>query len=130
MTKSPPEEKNKDLQHEIEDLRKELEHFQQEKDRVRTIIGQIGGMPKFRTKLMNAIFIIVLATSVTFSIIVTDEWRWVMVEIATVTLSLKILYLIHCEMKMNHFKFWMLSSIEWRLTEVKRQLTQLKSKFD
>lgn len=130
MTKPPPIEKNKELQHEIEDLKKELEHFQQEKDRVRTIIGQIGGMPKFRTKLMNVVFIIVLATSVTLSIIVPDRWRWVMVEIATVTLSLKILYLIHCEMKMNHFKFWILSSIEWRLTEVKKQLTDLKNKLE
>ncbi|MFA5553290.1 MAG: hypothetical protein WDA68_01865 [Phycisphaerae bacterium] len=130
MIESPPEEKKKGLQHEIEDLRKELEHFQKEKDRVRTIIGQIGGMPKFRTKIMNILFIVVLATSVSLSIVVTDKWRWVMVEIATVTLSLKILYLIHCEMKMNHFQFWMLSSIEWRLTEMKRQLLAIASKFE
>ncbi len=130
MIKTPPVQKHPELQHEIEDLKKELEHFQQEKDRVRTIIGQIGGMPKFRTKIMNILFILVLVTSVTLSIFVSDRWRWVMVEIATVTLSLKILYLIHCEMKMNHFQFWMLSSIEWRLTEMKRQLAKIKNKLE
>lgn len=127
------EPQNKDynnLQHEIEDLKKELEHFEKEKERVRTIIGQIGGVPKFRTKLMNVIFIIILTCSVVFSIIGGEALRLIMIELATVTLSLKIIYLIHCEMKMNHFKFWVLSSIEWRLTEVKKQLTQLKNKLE
>lgn len=128
MTDKPQGNDFEGLHSEIEDLKKELEHFQQEKERVRTIIGQIGGVPKFRTKLMNAIFIIVLVGSVILSIL-DDALRLLMIEVATVTLSLKIIYLIHCEMKMNHFKFWILSSIEWRLTEVKKQLTDLKKRF-
>lgn len=129
MADAPQGKDFKDLHSEIEDLRKELEHFQQEKERVRAIIGQIGGVPKFRTKLMNAIFIIVLAVSVILSIIGGEKLRLIMIEVATVTLSLKIIYLIHCEMKVNHFKFWILSSIEWRLTEVKKQLTELKKQI-
>jgi hypothetical protein len=54
-------EKNKqncsDLESELEDLKLELESFQQEKEKVRAVIGQIGDFPKFRTKLMNAIFL-------------------------------------------------------------------------
>ena len=38
---------------ELTDLRKELEHFQQEKKRVRAIIGKIGGAPKTRTKSLS-----------------------------------------------------------------------------
>ena len=120
-------EKNyENLENEVEDLKRELEHFQQEKERVRSIIGQIGGVPKFRTKLMNILFIIVLAVSVIISIFSGEKLRLLMIELATVTLSLKIIYLIYCQMKINHFKFWILSSIEWRLTEMKKQLTQLK----
>ena len=103
------------IESELEDLKKELESFQQEKEKVRAIIGQIGGVPKFRTKLMNAIFITVLAVSVVLSIILGEKWQMIMIELATVTLSLKIIYLIHCQVKVNHFKFWILSSIEWRL---------------
>jgi hypothetical protein len=116
---------NEQFENEINDLKQELEHFQQEKERVRAIIGQIGGMPKFRTKLFNAIFIVVVVASVLISII-ASELRLLMVEVATVTLSLKIIYLIHCQMRINHFKFWILSSIEWRLTEMRRELKQLK----
>ena len=121
------DQNNGHLENEINDLKQELEHFQQEKERVRTIIGQIGGMPKFRTKLFNAIFIVVIAASLVISIIADEKLRLLMVEVATVTLSLKIIYLIHCQMRINHFKFWILSSIEWRLTEMRREIKQLKN---
>ncbi len=118
---------NEQLENEIDDLKKELEHFQQEKERVRAIIGQIGGVPKFRTKLVNAIFILVIVASVIISVISGEKLRLLMIELATVTLSLKIIYLIHCQMRINHFKFWILSSIEWRLTEMRKEIKQLKT---
>ena len=118
---------NGHLENEINDLKQELEHFQQEKERVRAIIGQIGGMPKFRTKLVNILFIVIIAVSVIVSIIAGEKLRLLMVEVATVTLSLKIIYLIHCQMRINHFKFWILSSIEWRLTEMRKEIKHLKN---
>lgn len=118
-------QESKHPENEIDDLKKELEHFQQEKERVRAIIGQIGGMPKFRTKLFNAIFIAIIVVSVFISII-ASELRLLMIELATVTLSLKIIYLIHCQMRINHFKFWILSSIEWRLNEIMKLTKELK----
>ena len=118
---------NGHLENEINDLKQELEHFQQEKERVRAIIGQIGGMPKFRTKLVNILFIVVIAVSLVISIIAGEQLRLLMVEVATVTLSLKIIYLIHCQMRINHFKFWILSSIEWRLTEMRKEIKHLKN---
>ncbi len=121
------DQNNGHLENEINDLKQELEHFQQEKERVRAIIGQIGGMPKFRTKLVNILFIVVIAVSVVISIIAGEKLRLLMVEVATVTLSLKIIYLIHCQMRINHFKFWILSSIEWRLTEMRKEIKQLKT---
>jgi hypothetical protein len=120
-------QKSEHLENEINDLREELEHFQQEKERVRAIIGQIGGVPKFRTKLVNAIFIVVIAASVVISVLAGENLRLLMIELATVTLSLKIIYLIHCQMRINHFKFWILSSIEWRLTEMRKEIKQLKT---
>ena len=121
------DQQNEHLENEIDDLKKELEHFEQEKERVRAIIGQISGVPKFRTKLFNAIFIAIIVGSVVVSIIAGEKLRLLMVELATVTLSVKIIYLIHCQMRINHFKFWILSSIEWRLTEMRREIKQLKT---
>jgi hypothetical protein len=120
MNERPANQEN-----EIDDLKRELEHFQQEKERVRAIIGKIGGVPKFRTKLINVIFIIVIAASVAISLI-GEKWRLLMIELATVTLSIKIIYMIHLQMRVNHFKFWILSSIEWRINEVMMHIKQLK----
>lgn len=120
------EQEYENLHDELNDLKEELEHFQQEKERVRAIIGKIGGVPKFRTKLINAIFITVIAISVLLSIVGGEKWRILMIEVATITLSAKIIYLIHCQMRINHFEFWILSSLEWRLTELMRHVKQLK----
>lgn len=119
------EQKYESLHDELKDLKDELEHFQQEKERVRAIIGKIGGVPKFRTKLINAIFVAVIAISVVLSIVGGKEWRVLMIELATITLSAKIIYLIHCQMRINHFELWILSSLEWRLTEMMKHLRQL-----
>ena len=41
------EHENNRIESEIDDLRLELEHFQQEKERVRAIIGRVGGCLSF-----------------------------------------------------------------------------------
>ena len=117
---------HENFEDEISDLKQELEHFQQEKERVRAIIGKIGGVPKFRTKLINVIFILIIAISVAGSIIGGEKTRLLMIELATVTLSIKIIYMIHLQMRVNHFQFWILSSLEWRLNEGMRHIKQLK----
>ncbi len=115
------------MEDELSDLKKELDHFQQEKERVRAIVGKIGGVPKFRTKLVNVLFIIVIVVSVIISIFSDRSLRLLMIELATVTLSVKIIYLIHCQMRVNHFQFWILSSLEWRINEIMRQIkTQMR----
>ena len=120
------EQKHDHLDDEIADLKQELERFQQEKERVRAIIGKIGGVPKFHSKLINIIFIIVIAVSVVVSIVSGEKWRLLMIEFTTVALSVKILYMIHCQMRVNHFKFWILSSIEWQLIELRKQMKHAK----
>jgi hypothetical protein len=119
------DQERENFQDELKDLKEELEHFQQEKERVRAIIGKVGGVPKFRTKLINGIFIVTIAVSVVVSVFSGQELRLLMIEVATIALSLKIIYLIHCQMRVNHFEFWILSSIEWRLTEMMKRIRKM-----
>ena len=120
------EEKHEHLENEINDLKEELENFQKEKERVRAIIGKLGGVRSFQTRLINALFIVVIIVSVTVSVFADDKWRLLMIELATVALSVKIIYLIHYQMRINHFKFWILSSIELRLNEIMKLIKQQK----
>ena len=112
-------ERQREPQDEISDLRQALESFKQEKEQVRAIIGKIGGMPSFHTKLINVVFIAVILVSGVVSV-VSEDLRLLMVELTMVMLSVKIIYLMHCQMRVNHFKIWVLSSIEWRINELTR----------
>lgn len=118
------------LEEELEDLRKELESFQKEKERVRAIIGRIGGVPKTRANLINALFIIIVAASVVISFIGGKDWQLLMIEVATVTLAIKIIYLIHTQMRVAHFEFWILSSLEWRVNEITKELRDIRKQLD
>ncbi|MBN1973435.1 MAG: hypothetical protein JW787_07330 [Sedimentisphaerales bacterium] len=113
------------FENEINDLKIELEHFEQEKERVRAIIGRIGGVPQFRTTLVNILFVLIVITAGIISIFVEDL-RLLMVELTTIMLSLKIIYMIHVQAKVNHFKFWILSAIELRVIEMMALLKQIK----
>ena len=113
---------------EIGDLKQALENFEREKERVRTIIGKIGGVPQFHTKLINALFIVIIIVAGVISIFSGDRLRLLMVELTTVMLSVKIIYMIHIQMRVNHFKFWILSAIEWRINEMTFQIKQLTKK--
>jgi hypothetical protein len=120
------ERKHENLEDEISDLKQELDNFQQEKERVRAILGKIGGVPQFQTKLINIIFIIIIVVTVIISLLGGEGLRLLMIELATVTLSAKIIYMIHLQMRINHFQFWILSSIEWRINETIRHMKQLR----
>ncbi len=126
MAEESQQHNHEHLEEELEDLRKELEYFQKEKERVRAIVGKIGGVPKTQARLINALFVIIIVLSVIVSIVAGEKWRWLTIEVATVTLSLKIIYLIHSQMRATHFEFWILSSLEWRINEMVKHLRDLK----
>ena len=108
---------------EVEDLREELEHFQQEKERVRAIVGKIGGVPTFNIKIFNIVFIAIIVVTLVVSLF-SSKLRLLMIELATAALSVKILYMMHCQAKVNHFQLWMQSSIEWRINEIMKNFIE------
>jgi hypothetical protein len=52
--------------------------------------------------------------------------KLLMIELTTVMLSVKIIYMMHVQMRVNHFKFWILSAIEWRIGEMMSEIKQIK----
>ena len=80
---------------ELKDLQEELENFQREKERVRTIIGQIGGVPKFHNMLFNWALITATGICLIISLLVDHlSVRLLMIELASAAVSVKIIYLI------------------------------------
>ncbi|OHD49200.1 MAG: hypothetical protein A2096_06160 [Spirochaetes bacterium GWF1_41_5] len=115
---------------ELEDLKEQLENFKKEKERIRNIIGRIGGIPSLNTRLFNVIFFIILISCFAVSMFASGKLELLMIDLAIAMVSLKIMYIIHQNAKVNHFQLWILSSIEWRLNEALTEMQKITRKTD
>ena len=129
------EDKQTLAQAEIESLEKELIAFREEKEKIRGIIGQIGGAQSKRTdRILNILFIIVLMGLITVDITrhFVGALAWIpslfSLEIGVMLVSLKIIWMIHKQAKVEHFQFWILNAIEFRLNEISNKVNELSKK--
>ena len=111
----------------------ELEQFRKEKERIRMLVGQIGGKhSQKRDHIMNIGFIIIMVV-----LFFLDILRHVFhvnvplpqmfsIELAVLLVSVKIIWMIHKQTKVEHFQFWILNSIEFRLNEVAKKLAEMQ----
>jgi len=118
-------------------LQEELEHYRSERDKVRTIVGQIGGkgMAK-RDKVLNIIFVVLVVCLFLLDLIQYFPGMpqvlpaRTFLELAVLLVSIKIIWMIHQQARVEHFQFWILNSIEFRLTELSRRMAALQQTAD
>ena len=114
----------------MESLQEELKAFREEKEKIRGIVGQIGGKQATkRNKLMNILFILLLA-SLLFVDFSRHIWKvqvtWLpplfSLELGLLLVSIKIIWMIHQQQKVELFQFWILNSIEFRLNDISKRV--------
>ena len=117
-------------------LMKELEQFRKEKARIRQLVGQIGGKHSQKhDHIINFIFIVAMV--VLFSLDLLRHLfhidvplpQMFSIELAVLLVSIKIIWMIHKSTKVEHFQFWVLNSIEFRLNEVAKRLREIDKKI-
>jgi hypothetical protein len=122
---------------ETEILRQELEHYRVEKERVRKIIGQIGGKTsKRRDQLINIAFIVIVLFLFAFDflrekyhLVIIDIPSIISIELALLLVSLKIIWMIYRQTKVEHFQFWILNSIEFQINLLSKKIRDLESRL-
>lgn len=107
-------------------LAEEIEHFKKEKERVRSIVGRLGGKPSARKRIYNMLFGVAVIGCFTASLVSHGKLTIPMIEIGVVLISFKIMYLLHTYFRQMHFIFWILTSIEWRLNEIVKDIDEIK----
>jgi hypothetical protein len=107
------------------ELESEIRSFEKERENIRRIIGKIGGVPTGKGRVINVIFIILVLAVFAMSIIWGGRIRFFMIEVGILLLSIKLIYFLESHMKLNHFQFWILSSLEWRLDKIDKTLKDL-----
>ncbi len=123
---------------ETEQLLEELEQFRREKDKIRSLVGQIGGTKAAsRDRIINLGFIVAIAVILAMDLVRhmlnIDRW-WIpemlSLEIAVFLVSIKIIWMIHLQSRVEHFQFWILNAIEFRLNDAVKRLRDIEDKID
>ena len=122
---------------EIQRLQEELDQFKKEKEKVKMIIGGIGGKHiQKKDRFVNILFIGIIAL-----LFIVDFARHVLhyhvplpplltIELGVMIVSIKIIWMMHKQMKVEHFQFWILSSIEYRVNDISKKVTDIERKLD
>jgi len=114
-------------------LRKELEQFKAEKEKIRKLVSQIGGQQSdFQDKVINGVFITIIVLLFTadimrhfFKINIPFPTLFSL-ELGVLLVSIKIIWMIHRQTKVEHFQFWILQSIEFRLNDLSKRIKHIE----
>lgn len=114
-------------------LAEELEEFQAEKERLRAVIGSIGGRGAAkREKILTWCFAVAVLL-----LFAGDLLRHLLhiavplpplfsIEVGVLLVSIKIILMMRSQAKVEHFQFWILNSIEFRLNKMARQVRSIE----
>ena len=114
-------------------LKAELDQFKKEKEKIRMLMGQIGGKGAAKhDRWANRFFIAAISL-----IALNDFLHYAFgfhtpipslfsLEIGVLLVSIKIIWMMHKSTKVEHFQFWILNSIEYRLNDVAKQVRTLE----
>lgn len=109
---------------------REMEEFIREKERIRNIVGQIGGKPTMISKVMTILLIVLVLATLIAAPFLPKSLELPAVEVGIVLLSLKIFFFLQNEAKVTHFQFWMLSSLEWRMNEISKRVSKIDENIE
>ena len=118
---------------EMDVLREELEHYKAEKEKIRNIVGQIGGATSHRRiVVINIAFLVIVVSAFVFDLL-RHLMKWeipllpplLLLEVAVLMVSLKIIWMIHKQSKVDHFQFWILNSIEFQMNMLSRRIADM-----
>ena len=122
---------------EIKALQEELEQYRQEKEKINNIIGSIGGktLNKY-DKVYNVVFIVLIGIFFILDIlrhffnVETSLPPLFSLEIGLLLVSIKIIWMIHKQTKVEHFQFWILNSIEFRVNDISKRINKIEKKLN
>ena len=114
-------------------LLEELKQFKAEKEKIRSVVGQIGGKASTRVEAtISIVFILMVLGLFAFDIVrhiyhMAEDVLPPMLALSlgVFLVSIKIVWMIHKQSKIDHFQFWILNSIEYRLNDMSARVRDI-----
>ena len=108
-------------------LEAEIAEFNKEKEEIKALIGNVGGKSySHRDNIINFAFLAIIITL--FTLEITTHWlpEFISLEISVLLVSIKIVWMIHSQHRYNHFIFWILNTIEYRVNDVGKRVQKME----
>jgi hypothetical protein len=121
-----------------EALLEEIKQYKREKESVRKILGQIGGAGDAKKEKITGIAFTVLVILLfsfdfmryAFHLSIDFIPEMFSVEIAVLLVSVKILWMIHRQQKVEHFQFWILNTIEFQMNSTAVKIRKIEKMLE
>jgi hypothetical protein len=114
-----------------EQLKEALQDFYRERDQIRQMLGRIGGASDIRRhRALNWVILLVTISLFTLEITTHILPVFISLEVGLLLVSLKIILLIQSMLKQNHFEFWMLHTIEYRINDLSERFDEIEKKLE
>ena len=113
-----------------EELLGEIEEFEREREQLKEVLGRIGGRSFSKNdNRINIGFLILIL--VLFVLELTTHFlpRLISLELGVLLVSIKIVFMIHSQQKVNHFEFWILNSIEYRMNDISKMVRKMEHRL-
>ena len=120
------------IEHDMTTIEEDLEQFRREKEKIRGIVGKIGGRATAKKdKIINIVFsagvIILFVLEMLRHLFSIDVHLppLLSLELGLLMVSIKILWMIYKQGKVEHFQFWVLNSIEFRIDDIAKRIRNI-----
>lgn len=110
-------------------LLEELKEFEKEKDRIRQIVGKIGGKNNTQVKRVNALLIGMIIALLFMGGVLGKMSLELTMYLAILLGIIKIIWMLYETKKSSHFQFWILNSVEVRINEMAGKLTKIEKRL-
>lgn len=113
-----------------DEIQEEIEKFLEHREQIKKIVGNIGGKPTKNVKIVNTAFFILLVLTFTIPLLATSIPHIFALDIGLLLISIKIIYSLTQQARVNHYKFWILATLEWRPHDINSEIKKLKKLFE
>jgi len=94
-------------------------------EKLRKMLGSLGGKPTKKDKFFNIIFLILVICLFAVELFWRKLVGTVALDFAILLISLKLIYLMHSQARVNHYQFWILTAIEMKTTMILEQMQKM-----
>ncbi|MDR3259784.1 MAG: hypothetical protein LBT51_09285 [Fusobacteriaceae bacterium] len=117
----------KDMEEQLEEqLEEELHEFQREQEKVKNIVEQLGGRNTKQNKIVSIIFLLVIFSLLAVGLGLQKTSLNLTLQIVIITALFKIIWMMYGTQKSNHFQFWILSTLEFRINEIDKKIKRIE----